>query len=74
MSVSKERIEYFVSLLIASVVIIIMSIIYFAIVLIVVKIAADLVGFDDLDDSFGVLSASILVLAILVSSALHERT
>ena len=74
MSVSKERIEYFVSLLIASVVIIIMSIIYFAIVLIVVKIAADLVGFDNLDDSFGVLSASILVLAILVSSALHERT
>ncbi len=74
MSVSKERIEYFVSLLIASIVIIIMSIIYFAIVLIVVKIAADLVGFDDLDDSFGVLSASILVLAILVSSALHERT
>jgi hypothetical protein len=74
MSVSKERIEYFASLLISSIVIIIMSIIYFAIVLIVVKIAADLVGFDNLDDSFGVLSASILVLAILVSSALHERT
>ena len=74
MSVSKERIEYFVSLLIASVVIIIMSIIYFAIVLIVVKIAADLVGFDDLTDSYGVLSTSILVLAILVSSAIHERS
>ncbi len=74
MSISKERIEYFASLLISSIVIIIISIIYFAIVLVVVKIAADLVGFDDLADSYGVLSASILVLAILISSAIHERT
>lgn len=74
MSITKERMEYFMSLLIASVVIIIISIIYFAIVLIVVKVAADLVGFDDLSDSSGVLAASILVLAILVSSAMHERS
>jgi len=60
--------------LIASILVIVISIIYFAIVLIVVKIAADLVGFDDLTDSYGVLSTSILVLAILVSSAIHERS
>ena len=73
MSEVKGKIEDFVPLLIWTIVVIIISIIYFAIVLVVVGVAADVAGFDDLSDSYAVLSASILVLAILLSSAISER-
>ncbi|MBU1915005.1 MAG: hypothetical protein ABIE25_02050 [Thermoplasmatota archaeon] len=69
----KQKLDVLVVTLIATIMMVILGLIYFALTLLVIKIAANVLFTDDLSASMGVLAAAIVTGAVIVAGALEKK-
>jgi hypothetical protein len=69
----KQKLDVLVVTLIATVMMVILGLIYFALTLLVIKVSANVLFADDLSASMGALAAALVTGAVIISGALEKK-
>lgn len=69
----KQKLDVLVVTLIATVMMVILGLIYFALTLLVIKVAANVLFTDDLSASMGALAAALVTGAVMIAGALEKK-
>ena len=69
----KAKLDVLAVTLVATVMMIILGLIYFFLTLLIVKVAADVLFEDGLDANWGALSAALVTAAVIISGALEKK-
>jgi len=69
----RQKLDVLVVTLIATIMLVILGLIYFALTLLVIKGAANILFTDDLSASMGVLAAALVTGAIIIAGALEKK-
>jgi hypothetical protein len=69
----RQKLDVLFVTLIATVMMVILGVIYFALTLLVIKVAADVLFTDNLSASMGALAAALVTGAVIISGALEKK-
>jgi hypothetical protein len=69
----KQKLDVLVVTLIATVMMVILGLIYFAMTLLVIKVSANVLFTDDLSASMGALAAALVTGAVMIAGALEKK-
>ena len=69
----RQRLDVLVVTLIATVMMVILSLIYFIVTLLVIKAAANVLFTDELSASMGTLAAALVTGAVIIAGALEKK-
>ena len=69
----RQRLDVLVVTLIATVMMVILSLIYFIVTLLVIKAAANVLFTDELGASMGTLAAALVTGAVIIAGALEKK-
>ena len=69
----KQKLDVLVVTLIATVMMVILGLIYFALTLLVIKVSANILFTDDLSASMGALAAALVTGAVIIAGALEKK-
>ncbi|MBU0624199.1 MAG: hypothetical protein KJ672_05080 [Candidatus Thermoplasmatota archaeon] len=69
----KQKLDVLVVTLIATIMMVILGLIYFSLTLLVIKVATDVLFTDNLSASIGALAAAIVTGAVIVAGALEKK-
>ena len=69
----KQKLDVLVVTLIATVMMVILGLIYFSLTLLVIKVAANVLFTDDLSASMGALAAALVTGAVMIAGALEKK-
>jgi hypothetical protein len=69
----KQKLDVLVVTLIATIMMVILGLIYFALTLLVVKAAANVLFTDELSASMGTLAAALVTGAVIIAGALEKK-
>ena len=69
----REKLNVLVVTLVATIMLVVLSLIYFILTLFVIKAAADVVFTDSLSASTGVLAAALVTLGVIIAGALEKK-
>ncbi|MCX6658404.1 MAG: hypothetical protein NTY62_06950 [Euryarchaeota archaeon] len=69
----RQKLDVLVVTLIATIMMVILGLIYFALTLLVVKVAANVLFTDDLSASMGALAAALVTGAVIIAGALEKK-
>jgi len=69
----KQKLDVLVVTLIATVMMVILGLIYFALTLLVIKVSANILFTDDLSASMGALAAALVTGAVMIAGALEKK-
>jgi hypothetical protein len=69
----RQKLDVLFVTLIATVMMVILGLIYFALTLLVIKVAADVLFTDNLSASMGALAAALVTGAVIISGALEKK-
>jgi hypothetical protein len=69
----RQKLDVLVVTLIATVMMVILGLIYFALTLLVIKVAANVLFTDDLSASMGALAAALVTGAVMIAGALEKK-
>ncbi|MBU1914644.1 MAG: hypothetical protein ABIE25_02215 [Thermoplasmatota archaeon] len=69
----KQKLDVLVVTLIATIMLVILGLIYFSLTLLVIKVAANVLFTDDLSASMGALAAALVTGAVMIAGALEKK-
>jgi len=69
----KQKLDVLVVTLIATIMMVILGLIYFALTLAVVKVATNAMFTDELSASTGALAAALVTMAVIIAGALEKK-
>jgi hypothetical protein len=69
----RQKLDVLVVTLVATIMLVILSLIYFILTLLVIKGAANVMFADDLSADMGVLAAALVTMAVIVAGALEKK-
>jgi hypothetical protein len=69
----RQKLDVLVVTLIATIMMVILGLIYFALTLLVIKVAANVLFTDDLSSSMGALAAALVTGAVIIAGALEKK-
>ena len=70
----RQKLDVLVVTLIATVMMVILGLIYFALTLAVIKVSANAMFTDELSASTGALAAALVTMAVIIAGALEKKT
>ena len=69
----RQKLDVLVVTLIATIMLVILGLIYFSLTLLVIKVAANVLFTDDLSASMGALAAALVTGAVIIAGALEKK-
>jgi len=69
----RQKLDVLVVTLVATIMMVILGLIYFALTLLVIKVAANVLFTDDLSASMGALAAALVTGAVIIAGALEKK-